>query len=287
MTELMRDHTTMRVGGPVEMYLNPQDEKGLIAGIHVANRSNLPVFILGNGSNVIFRDGGFAGVVLSTTSALTGIEINETKVLAGAGETLSSVARAAAKAGLSGMEEISGIPGTIGGAVLMNAGAYDKEIKDLISQVRAYDMVDDKIIMLSNEMCEFGYRSSVFKDSEPKYIILDAELSLKEDKKDNILVRMDDFKKRRNEKQPVDLPSAGSFFKRPKGDYAGRLIEESGLKGYTVGGAQVSPKHTGFIVNTGNATASDVLSLANHVQEKVLEKFGISLELEPVIVGDA
>ena len=287
MAELMRDHTTMRVGGPVDMYLDPKDEEGLIAGIRIASRSDLPLLILGNGSNVIIRDGGFAGVVLSTTSALTGIDIKETTVIAGAGETLSAVAMTAAKSGLSGLEEVAGIPGTVGGAVFMNAGAYDKEISDILTEVRVYDSVDKKIIMLTNEECKFGYRTSIFKETESRYLILDARFSLKEDKPKLIKARIDDYKKQRNLKQPLDKPSAGSFFKRPEGYYAGKLIEEAGLKGHTVGGAQISTKHAGFIVNTGNATASDVLLLAAHVQAKVRDKSGVELEFEPIILGEA
>jgi UDP-N-acetylmuramate dehydrogenase len=289
MAELMRDHTTMRVGGPVALYLEPNSEEGLIAGARAALRSGLKVFILGNGSNVIVRDGGFAGTVLSTTSALSGILINldENTLRAGAGENLSGAARAAAKAGLSGLEELSGIPGTVGGAVLMNAGAYERDISGCVIKVRVYDLVDKKYIMFTNEACQFAYRTSIFKIPEPRYLILDAEFSLTPDEPEAILERMADFTRRRNEKQPIELPSTGSFFKRPPGDFAARLIDEAGLKGVSVGGAQISPKHAGFIVNTGGATAADVLRLAEEVQARVQERFGTNLEFEPVVIGDA
>ncbi|MDR0875570.1 MAG: UDP-N-acetylmuramate dehydrogenase [Clostridiales Family XIII bacterium] len=289
MAELMRNHTTMRVGGPAEQYIEPNSEEDLIAGACEALRSGRQVFLLGNGSNVIVRDGGFAGAVFSTTSALSGIliDMDENTLRAGAGATLSSAARSAAKAGLTGLEELSGIPGTVGGAVLMNAGAYDRDISGCVNKVRVYDLVDEKYIMFTNEACQFAYRTSIFKISAPRYLILDAEFSLAADEPEAISERMEDFTRRRNERQPVEWPSSGSFFKRPPGDFAARLIDEAGLKGYSVGGAQISPKHAGFIVNTGGATAADVLSLAEAVQARVHERFGVNLEPEPVIIGDA
>jgi UDP-N-acetylmuramate dehydrogenase len=288
MAEQMRDHTTMRVGGPADFFLETEEAEGMVMAARIAHRSDLSVFILGNGSNVIVRDGGFKGVIISTTNSLLGIEFgHDTSTLrAGAGETLSGVAKAAAKAGYSGFEEISGIPGTVGGAVFMNAGAYDREIAGLVAKVHAYDLVYGNYITLTNSECLFGYRTSLFKTPEPRYIILDVEFSLTPAEPEAVLTRMAEFTRQRNEKQPLNLPSAGSFFKRPPGDYAARLIEEAGLKGRSVGGAQVSPKHAGFIVNTGDATAADILLLAAEVQACVRERFDVALEIEPVIIGE-
>ncbi|GHU61108.1 UDP-N-acetylenolpyruvoylglucosamine reductase [Clostridia bacterium] len=289
MAEFMRNHTTMRVGGPVDLFLEAKSMQGLIAAARVALRSGLPIFILGKGSNVIVRDGGFAGAVLSTSTALSGVCIDEEEstLCAGAGETLSVAARAAAKAGLSGLEEFSGIPGSVGGAVLMNAGAYDREISGVLKQVRVFDILDNNQITFTGEECRFGYRTSIFKTSEPRYLILDAEFSLAADEPKAIEARMADYTRRRGESQPLELPSAGSFFKRPPGDYAARLIDEAGLKGRSLGGARVSPKHAGFIVNTGEATAADVLGLALEVQACVRTSFGVELEIEPIVIGDA
>jgi len=223
--------------------------------------------------------------VISTLKALRNVEITDgSRLVCGAGESLAGVCRFAAENGLSGLEELSGIPGTIGGAVYMNAGAYGVELSAILASVRTYDANSEKYIMLTADECAFGYRSSVFK--EKPMLILSAEIELSPGDKASIEAKMKEYVRRRNEKQPVDLPSAGSFFKRPEGDYAGRLIEAAGMKGARVGGAQVSEKHAGFIVNTGGATAHDVLTLADEVKNKVLEHFGIVLEKEPVVIGN-
>jgi UDP-N-acetylmuramate dehydrogenase len=182
------------------------------------------------------------------------------------------------------MEALSGIPGTVGGAVFMNAGAYDREISDVVKSVRVFDIDDNNVIMLTKKDCGFSYRSSIFK--KKAMIILSVELSLKQGKQDYIDAKMSDFSLKRNEKQPVDLPSSGSFFKRPEGYYAGKLIEEAGMKGARVGGAQVSEKHAGFIVNTGRATADDVLKLSEKIKYEVYEKFQVKLEEEPIVIGN-
>ena len=327
--------TSMRVGGPASLFCEPASEEELIDRVLGCESAGESYFLLGNGTNVIVRDKGYSGVVISTLKALLGIEVKsglssqgsnpsfsgsdpprsggdlsssgivssssgsdlsnpETVIVCGAGESLTGVCRFAAKHGLSGMEALSGIPGTVGGAVFMNAGAYDREIADLIISVRAFDVVDKKIIMLTNKDLEFSYRSSIFKSNTfnsnnfnaRPMIILSAELSLAPGDQEEIKAKMADFNKKRNEKQPVDLPSAGSFFKRPEGYFAGKLIEESGMKGACAGGARVSEKHAGFILNTGNATAEDVLELAEKVKSKVYEKFGVKLEEEPIVIGD-
>ena len=283
--EPMGAHTSMKAGGPAAGFYEPEDEAGLVSLVSGLHEAGKPFFLLGNGTNVIVRDSGYAGAIVSTLKALRGVfaGLGGGKLSAGAGESLARACRAAAEAGLSGLEALSGIPGTVGGAVYMNAGAYGSEIADTLVSARAYDMDNRKHITLTNEECGFGYRDSVFRKTP--LIILSAEFALFPGNRQEIEGRMSEFARKRNDKQPVDLPSAGSFFKRPEGDYAGRLIEAAGMKGARVGGAQVSEKHAGFIVNAGGATASDVLALAGMVKEKVFEMSGIMLEEEPVILG--
>jgi len=273
----------MRVGGPADAFYEPEDEVALIECVKECIGRGQPLFLLGNGTNVIVMDSGYPGAVISTLKALSGMEIEAETLRCGAGESLARVCRFAADSGLTGLEELSGIPGTVGGAIFMNAGSYDREIADVLISVRAYDIENCKYIMLTNDDCEFGYRTSLFKHEG--HIILSTEFGLATGAKDEIHSKISEYTRLRNEKQPVELPSVGSFFKRPKGGFAGRLIEEAGLKGARVGGAQVSEKHAGFIVNTGGATASDVLALADLVKAKVFENSGVLLEEEPVIIG--
>ena len=285
----MSKYTSMKVGGSASLFFTPDTEKGLISRAQAFHNARAPYFLIGNGTNVIVRDGGYPGAMILTQKALCGIELNpseagvQTTITCGAGESLAKVSRFAAEHGLSGLEALSGIPGTIGGAIIMNAGAYEREIADVLHSVRAYDLDSGKYIMLTNNECELSYRSSVFK-TKP-LIVLSAEFSLVPCESEAILEKMADYTKKRNDKQPVDKPSAGSFFKRPKGMYAGKLIEDAGMKGARVGGAQVSEKHAGFIINTGDATAEDVLSLSNAVKTKVFEKFQVNLEEEPIVIG--
>jgi len=279
------EKTSMSVGGPAREFYEPACESGFVDCVRGFHKAGDPYFVLGNGTNVIVRDGGYPGAVISTLKALRNVEITDgLRLVCGAGESLAGVCRFAAENGLSGLEELSGIPGTIGGAVYMNAGAYGGEISAILANVRAYDANSEKYIMLTADECAFGYRSSVFK--EKPILILSAVFVLSPGDKAAIEAKMAEYARRRNEKQPVELPSAGSFFKRPEGDYAGRLIEAAGMKGARVGGAQVSLKHAGFIVNTGGATAHDVLTLAEEVKNKVLEQFGVILEKEPVVIGN-
>jgi len=287
---LMSEHTSMKVGGPARFFIEPASEAELVEKVREFHGDGLPFFILGNGTNVIVRDRGYFGAVISTLKALTGISVSsgsgdahKTALYCGAGESLARISRVAAESGLTGLEELSGIPGSVGGAVYMNAGAYEREIAGVVLSVKAYDIVDDKIIMLTKDECMFGYRSSVFK--KMPLVVLGAEFGLASGEREEIYAMMADFAGKRNEKQPVELPSAGSFFKRPEGGYAGRLIEAAGLKGMRKGGAQVSEKHAGFIVNTGGATASDVLNLAEEIKMIVYAKFRVELEEEPVIIG--
>jgi len=280
----LSEKTSMRVGGAAREFFEPADEAGFIDLVRGFHKAGKPYFVLGNGTNVIVRDGGYPGAVVSTTAALKGLSIDaQGTLVCGAGESLAGACRFAAGHGLSGLEGLSGIPGTVGGAVFMNAGAYGSETAAVACYVRAYMPDDDTIIMLTNLECEFGYRKSVFK--EKGLLILSAGFALEAGNKEEIQAKMSEFTRLRNEKQPIDMPSSGSFFKRPEGDYAGRLIEAAGMKGARVGGAQVSVKHAGFIVNTGGATADDVLALADMVKAKVFEMFGVKLEEEPVIIG--
>jgi len=281
---LLSERTSMRVGGPADEFFEPANEAEFLVCLREQYGAHNPYFVLGNGTNVLVRDGGFPGAVISTLKALVGIEIGDDgRLVCGAGEPLSRVCRYAAECGFSGLEELSGIPGSVGGAIYMNAGAYGREICDALISARAYDLNDGNIISLTNRDCGFGYRISVFR-TKPVYV-LSAEFGLARGDRGRIEAEMAEYTRKRNEKQPVELPSAGSFFKRPEGDYAGRLIEAAGMKGERAGGAQVSEKHAGFIVNTGGATAADVLELAAKVKAGVYEKFNVVLEEEPVIIG--
>ena len=286
---LMSEVTSMKVGGLASVFYTPSNEGGLIARASAFYKVGAPFILFGNGTNIIVRDGGYPGAVISTTEALRGIETGlfgteqQNNIICGAGESLSKVCRFAAEYGLSGLEALSGIPGTVGGAVFMNAGAYGSEISDVLFSVRAFSLDDKKGIMLTNEECELSYRSSIFK-LKPM-IILSVVLTLKQEKREIIEQRMSEYTKKRNEKQPVNMPSAGSFFKRPEGHYAGQLIEEAEMKGKCVGGAKVSEKHAGFIVNTGNATANDVLLLSEEVKSNVYKRFNVKLEEEPIVIG--
>jgi len=282
---LLSEYTSMKVGGPAREVCEPADEAAFIDCIKGLRSKGAPYFVMGNGTNVVVRDGGYAGAVVLTVNALRGLEARGNgRLVCGAGESLARVCRYAAEQGLSGIEGLSGIPGTVGGAVFMNAGAYGYEIKAVLVSARAYNANNETIIMLSNEECEFAYRTSVFR--RKPMLILSAEFALWPADREEIEHKMSEFTRLRNEKQPLDLPSAGSFFKRPENDFAGRLIEAAGMKGARVGGAQVSEKHAGFIVNTGGATARDILGLAAQVKANVFEKFDVELEAEPVIMGE-
>lgn len=273
--EPMARHTTFRIGGPADVFLRPRSADALCAAIVTARAQDIPCAVIGNGSNLLAPDGGIHGVVVCT-GALCDIQMQGNTVTAGAGALLSRVARAAQGSGLSGMEFAAGIPGSAGGAVFMNAGAYEGQMADIVQEVTYLDETGALRIATN---CGFGYRTSVFKQ-HPAWTILSAVLELRPDDPARIRTRMDDLAFRRRDKQPIDLPSAGSTFKRPAGHFAGKLIEEAGLRGMAVGGAQVSEKHAGFIVNRGGATCADVRELIALVQRTVLEKFGIELECE-------
>lgn len=281
--EPMRNHTSFKVGGPADILVTPIDVDQILKILEVCREEKTPVFVMGNGTNLIVRDKGIRGVVIKTCENFNNYEVTGTTIEAYSGLLLSKVADIALEYGLSGLEFASGIPGTLGGAVYMNAGAYGGEMKDVVSKTEYLDS-DNKIRILREEEHEFGYRSS--RIQKEGGIVLKSEIKLKKGNKPEIKAAMDDFNKRRKEKQPLELPSAGSVFKRPKGYYAGKLVQDCGLKGYRIGGAEVSTKHCGFIVNSGNATAADIINLIKHIQDKVKSKFGVDLRTEVRIVGE-
>lgn len=281
--EPMSRHTTFRVGGPAEYFLTANTAEQLRSVLACLREEGMPYFLLGNGSNLLVGDRGYRGAVVRLGGIFETIDIQDETIRAGAGASLAMTARRAMESGLCGMEFASGIPGTLGGAVRMNAGAYGGEMSMLVVSA---DVMDEKgaVRTLSREEMLFGYRTSVIKNSP--YTVLGAKLVLERDKREEIAARMQRLARQRREKQPLEFASAGSTFKRPEGNFAGKLIMEAGLGGYSLGGAQVSEKHCGFIVNTGNATAADIAGLIREVAEKVQEKFGIILEPEVIFLGD-
>lgn len=280
--EPMSRHTTFRVGGKADFYLTPRTEQ--VAGIlALCKEERVPCQIVGNGSNLLVGDLGIRGVVLAFTKQASAVQVEGDCIRAQAGALLSQTAGAAWKAGLGGLEFAAGIPGSVGGAVVMNAGAYGGECKDVLRQVTALTQ-SGEIVKLTNGELELSYRHSCIPKRE--LAVLEAEFALQQKPREEILARMDDLKKRRTEKQPLEYPSAGSTFKRPEGYFAGKLIMEAGMRGYSVGGAQVSEKHCGFIINTGGATAADILALIQKVQKNVLEHSGVKLEPEVKCMGE-
>ncbi len=275
--EPMKNHTSFKTGGEADVYVKADSAENIIKAVDILKEENIDHIIIGNGSNLLVSDKGFKGVVIEIGSLMNKITVDGRKIYAQAGALLSSLSAAAADNGLAGLEFASGIPGSVGGAVFMNAGAYDGEIKDVIIGA-------DEIIRLSKDELELSYRSSVIE--KKGYIVIGAEFELKEGSKEAIKEKMADFAARRRDKQPLNYPSAGSTFKRPEGYFAGKLIEDSGLKGKTIGGAQVSEKHAGFIINTGNATSSDILELMDCCIETVYNKFGVRLEPEVRFIGN-
>lgn len=275
--------TSFRIGGNADLAVYPADAEAFAYALDVAVREGVPYTVIGNGSNTLARDGGFRGVVFVTTD-MRRVTVDGTRLTGGCGVLLGSVGTNASRAGLAGAEFANGIPGTLGGAVYMNAGAYGGQLSDIVCETTCYDLDTKQVLRLNNAAQHFGYRHSVFM--EKNYIVLSATLQLTKDEPDAIRARMNDYLARRREKQPLEYPSAGSVFKRPEGHFAGKLIEDAGLKGLRVGGAEVSPKHAGFIVNVGGATAADVLELVKRIREKVYETSGVTLECEIRTIGE-
>ena len=281
--EPMKKHTTFRIGGPADVFVMPRTIEEVSKALEICRQEQLPYFILGNGSNLLVGDGGYRGVVIQIYKNMSAVKAEGTTITAQAGALLSAVAAAAKNASLTGFEFAGGIPGTIGGAAVMNAGAYGGEMKDVLCEVTVMDK-EGEIFSLPAEKLELGYRTSVIKKAG--YIVLEAKIQLKEGDQEAIRETMKDLTIRRTTKQPLEYPSAGSTFKRPEGYFAGKLIMDSGLAGYQVGGAQVSEKHCGFVINAGGATAKDVRTLMDNVRDIVYKKYGVTLEPEVKFLGD-
>jgi len=279
--ESLSRHTTFRIGGNADLYLIPHSVDALVDVIRTVRDSGVKFYVLGNGSNVLFDDAGFSGAVIST-SGLVNVKVDGDAVTADAGATLASVCKAARDSSLEGLEFAYGIPGSVGGAVFMNAGAYGGEMAHVLRESTYLDLDDLSVYTITNAEHNYGYRESVYKHT--RRVILSATFELKAGIHDEISEKMNDFMNRRVTKQPLEFPSAGSVFKRYPGRYTGQMIEEAGLKGYTIGGAQVSEKHAGFIINIGGATADDVNALIRYIKEKILEIFGCELECEMIYI---
>ncbi len=327
--EPMYRHTTFQIGGPAEVFVQPRNLGAFMTALQAARESGLPLTVIGRGSNLLVRDEGVPGVVLCTCG-MNGVRVEGRRVIAEAGATMAQLAQAALHAGLTGAEFAAGIPGTVGGGVFMNAGAYDGEMSGIVTRsvymdedggsralsgaeqafgyrTSIYKQHPEWVIIeaecllkpgdrsvymdedggsraLSGAEQAFGYRTSIYKQ-HPEWVIIEAECLLKPGDPAEIRAKMDDFARRRREKQPLNFPSAGSTFKRPEGYFAGRLIEGAGLKGASVGGAQVSEKHAGFVINHGGATCADVTALIEHIQKTVFDRFGVHLECEVRTIG--
>ena len=281
--EPMSRHTTFRVGGPADFFVTPKAKEEVRDVIRICKEAGMPYYIIGNGSNLLVSDAGYRGVIVQIYKEMNEVKVEGDLVKAQAGALLSGIAAKALGAELSGFEFASGIPGTIGGACVMNAGAYGGEMKDVLESVTALTG-EGKIIELGRNELELGYRTSVI--AKKGYIVLGAVLKLERGDGEKIKTYMDELKEKRVTKQPLEYPSAGSTFKRPEGYFAGKLIEDAGLRGFQVGGAQVSEKHCGFVINRNHATAADIMELMRQVQIRVKENSGVDLEPEVKRLGD-
>ncbi|GFN34359.1 UDP-N-acetylmuramate dehydrogenase [Tepidimicrobium xylanilyticum] len=281
--EPMKNHTSFKIGGPADIMIIPNREDDITKSIKFCRENNIRYFVMGNGTNLLVKDTGIRGVVIKISNGFDNIEIQGDKVICQSGALLSKVAKKALKNSLTGFEFASGIPGTIGGAITMNAGAYGGEMKDIVVKVRVLDK-NNRVVEFSNEEMDFRYRGSKVVDQG--LVVLGAEFKLKNGDFSQIKERMEDLTERRVSKQPLELPSGGSTFKRPEGHFAGKLIEDAGLRGVRFGDAQVSEKHCGFIVNRGEATFEQVLTLIRTIQKIVYDKFNVILEPEIKIIGD-
>lgn len=281
--EPMDRHTTFKVGGPADYFIEVKSAEEISKLLGYFYLIEKPYYVVGNGSNLLVSDKGYDGVIISVGKSMSQIELDGDRLICQAGAPLSAVARMAADNSLRGLEFAAGIPGTIGGAVVMNAGAFGGEIAQVLEEIEA--VTDEGMILtLKKEELDLGYRTSIFK--KKKLVCTKAVLRLTPGNKEELLARMDEIKEERRSKQPLEYPSAGSTFKRPEGYFAGKLIMDSNLRGFQIGGARVSDKHCGFVVNMGNATASDVMDLMNEVMERVKESQGVKLEPEVCILGD-
>ena len=281
--ETMKNHTTFRVGGPAEFFVMPRTAEEVKKVIDLCRRESFPYYIIGNGSNLLVSDQGYRGVVLQIYKEMSYIEVEENVVVAQAGALLSAIANKALENGLTGFEFAAGIPGTLGGACVMNAGAYGGEMKDVLEEVTVLTE-EGEVLTIPKENLELGYRTSII--ARKGYTVLEARIQLRGGEKEAIKSLMEELKDKRVSKQPLEYPSAGSTFKRPEGYFAGKLIQDAGLRGFSVGGAQVSEKHCGFVINRENATAADVAELMRQVSARVEEEFGVKLEPEVKRLGE-
>ena len=279
--EPMSSHCTFRAGGTAKYYVIPDEYTKVRDVLRLCVEENIPYYVIGNGSNLLVQDDGFDGVIIEIDSALAKIEINGNEIVAKAGAKLSKIAVKALNESLTGFEFAHGIPGNLGGAVTMNAGAYGGEMKDVLKWLKVLDN-NGEMKTLKAEELELGYRTSIIV--KEKMIVLEACIELHEGNRDEIEMHMKELMAKRKEKQPLEYPSAGSTFKRPEGYFAGKLIQDAGLKGYRVGGAMVSEKHSGFVINYDNATATDIINLMKDVRKKVYEEFQVTLEPEVKIL---
>lgn len=282
--EPMSKHTTFRIGGVADVFIKISQPEQLQLLIPELAEKKIPYYVIGKGSNLLVSDAGFRGVVIQLEDAFDEIQLNNNVITARAGASMAKVAKVALQNKLTGLEFAAGIPGTVGGGVIMNAGAYGGEMKDIVTKVR-YLNADGTVAEHTGEEMQFAYRNSILK-SRPECIVLEVEMALKPGDEAEILATMQDLAKRRKDKQPLEYPSAGSTFKRPEGYFAGKLIGDAGFGGYSVGDARVSEKHNGFVINTGNAKAADVKKLIDEVRRGVEKQFGVILEPEVIFLGE-
>ncbi|MHC1745860.1 MAG: UDP-N-acetylmuramate dehydrogenase [Negativicutes bacterium] len=282
-SEPLAKYTTFKIGGPADCIIFPSSVQDVAAVLSLTNKQQVPLTILGNGSNVLVLDGGIRGVVLKFDKDFAGIRHEGARIIAGAGALLSDVSAYASKQGLTGFEFAIGIPGSVGGAVFMNAGAYESDMSCVVNSVTAVSPLGE-VKRFSRQDIVFRYRHSVFQENH--YVVCEVEIDLQKGENNRICQKMNELTIRRESKQPIELPSAGSTFKRPPGQFAGTLIDQAGLKGLKIGGAQVSGKHAGFVVNAGGATAQDVLTLIQEVQRRVQKQFGVLLQPEVRVLGE-
>ncbi|MDU5184404.1 MAG: UDP-N-acetylmuramate dehydrogenase [Peptoniphilus harei] len=282
--EPMKNHTSFCVGGPAKLLIKPRDEEALVEILKSIRKNNYKYYILGNCTNIIVRDKGFDGIIIKLKNKLNDVKkVSDKEIYAGTGASMKKISEFAMENSLTGLEFAHGIPGSLGGAIVMNAGAYDGEIKNVVKSVKLLDE-DLNVIEVPGEEMNFSYRHSLVQERD--LIVLGATFSLEDGDKNEIREKYEDFDQRRADKQPLDMPSAGSTFKRPTGYFAGKLIDDSGLRGFTHKGAGISEKHCGFVVNKNKATAQDVLETIEIVQKVVHDKFDVTLEREVKIIGD-
>lgn len=282
--EPMSKHTTFRVGGAADVFVKISEEEQLKVLVPELIKREIPYYVIGKGSNLLVGDGGFRGVVLQLDEAFGEVKVNNDVLIAGAGASMARIAKTALQHNLTGFEFAAGIPGSVGGGVIMNAGAYGGEMKDVVTVVR-FLCGDGSIREYTGEEMRFGYRTSALKN-KPEYIVLEVEVQLQAGDGEEILAKMQELAGRRKEKQPLEYPSAGSTFKRPEGYFAGKLIGDAGLSGFSIGGAEVSSKHNGFVINKGTATAADVKAVIDAVRDKVYKDFQVMLEPEVIFLGE-